>query len=575
MSELEELLSFRADHLAWPVPNDIVEFLGPIDAALYLQDRKDRILRSEQDPLRRGYVPKIWDTVYTQIKELRSRFPSGVIKIIIFGGNRSTKSRFGSNYVLDDCVRTPGRRWWCCDSTEAMARTNMMRLMYEQLPPEWKNLPTDNVTKAKYSIAGGFSENLVVWPNRSEIGFKFYSMDIANLPGPELDGVWADELIPLPWVETLTYRLVNRNGIMIITFTPELGWNETFGYFYEGAQILEESEGPLLPKYDGEGNVLGHKSVPRVMQCNDPTARIIFFHTSDNPFGNYPGLVQQLEGKSEEEILIRAYGLCTKAHTAAFPMFNRRVHVITEKEFKEIEEEYEEAERYHLIDPCDGRNWFMCWVICPGPDKWIVYREWPSHSHKAAYIEGVGFLGPWATTGAAADGVRGGGQKILGFGLEQYIEEILSKEGGEEIKARYIDSRYATQPKTETSYVTSLIEQLSEVGMDFLTMVAGKGRIIGLERTDGSVDLINSALFYDIETDLGKYSAKLGRVNVPQLQIVETCPNVIYALEHWTGMDGQKGACKDPIDVLRGAFLSSVNFVGEDLYSFIGGGIPR
>jgi hypothetical protein len=111
--------------------------------------------------------------------------------------------------------------------------------------------------------------------------------------------------------------------------------------------------------------------------------------------------------------------------------------------------------------------------------------------------------------------------------------------------------------------------------MDFLTMVAGKGRIIGLERTDGSVDLINSALFYDIETDLGKFSPKLGRVNVPQLQVVETCPNMIYALEHWTGMDGQKGACKDPIDVLRGAFLSSVNFVGEDLYSFIGGGIPR
>jgi hypothetical protein len=368
---------------------------------------------------------------------------------------------------------------------------------------------------------------------------------------------------------------VNRNGIMIITFTPELGWNETFGYFYKGAQALEEAEAPLLPKYDAEGRCTGYKRVPRVMQCADPAARILFFHTSDNPFGNYSGLVQQLQGKSEEEVLIRAYGLCTKAHTAAFPMFNRKAHVISEREFREIEEENGNAERYHLVDPCDGRNWFMGWVLCPESDQWIIYREWPSWGHKTAYIEGVGFPGPWATTGNAADGVRGGGQKIFGFSLERYVEEILQKEGGETIKARYIDSRYATSPRTDTGRITSLIEQIGEVGLDFLTMVPGKGRIIGLEKNDGSIDLINSALYYDVECALGKFNAKLGRLNVPQLRVVETCPNVIYALEHFTGQDGQKGACKDPIDVLRGVFLSSVNYVGAEMYNFVGGGIPR
>jgi hypothetical protein len=93
-----------------------------------------------------------------------------------------------------------------------------------------------------------------------------------------------------------------------------------------------------------------------------------------------------------------------------------------------------------------------------------------------------------------------------------------------------------------------------------------------MDRNDGSVDLINSALYYDVETDLGKFSPKLSRLNEPQLQVVETCPNTIYALEHWSGADGQKGACKDPIDCVRGLFLSSVNYISEDMYSFQGGG---
>ena len=123
--------------------------------------------------------------------------------------------------------------------------------------------------------------------------------------------------------------------------------------------------------------------------------------------------------------------------------------------------------------------------------------------------------------------------------------------------------------------MTTLIEQLGEAGMDFLAMVAGKGRIIATDNNDGSVDMINSALYYDLNTPLGKWSTELGRLNEPQLQVLETCPNVIYALEHWTGQDGQKGACKDPVDCVRGMFLTSVNFVGQSQYRWSGGGIPR
>jgi hypothetical protein len=575
--ELDALLQFRPTHLAWPIPPNVVERVGADDALLYLRGRKAEIEKSERDPLRCGYEPHIWNKVQWHIRDLRKKFPSGVIKIIIFGGNRSSKTRFAANYVNRDTASTPKRRWWCCDSTEAMSRTNQMRLIYEQFPPEWRNLPRSKITDVSYNLSDGFPKNRLVCPNASEVEFKFYSMDIGNLPGPELDGIWCDELVPLVWVETLVYRLINRNGILLITFTPELGWNETFGYFYEGAQALEETEAPLLPKYDEAGKLVGHKQVPRVMQCSDPTARILFFHTSDNPFGNYPALVQQLKNKSEEEILIRAYGVCTKSHSAAFPMFSKRAHVITTAQFLAITKEFPKGERTHLVDPCDGRMWFMIWVFCPSPNKWIIYREFPSYGHTAAYIQGIGMPGPWALSGAAADGVKGPAQDSKGFSLERYKEEIERQEGDELVLARYIDSRYATSPKSDHERMTTLQEQLTEVGIDFLCMTPGKGSILKTPTNtpDGSIDMINSALYYDVETELGEWSAELGRLNEPQLQVLETCPNTIYALEHWTGKDGQKGACKDPVDNVRGLFLTGVNYVGENQYVFKGGGIPR
>jgi hypothetical protein len=576
--KLEQLLEYEPAHLAWPIPSNIREKLPLDDLTIYLKARQTRIERATKDPLRYGYIPKIWEKVEDQIRALREKFPKGVIKLCIFGGNRSSKTRFAANFLNRSLKENPGARWWCCDSTEAQSRANQMRLIMEQFPPEWRNLERNEVTDIRYSVSDGFPKNMFVAPNKSECSFKFYSMDVENLPGPELDGIWADELIPLPWIESLIYRLANRNGIFIITFTPEFGWNETFGHFYEGAQVIEDEDAPLLPKLDEKGRTVGFERMPRVMQCQDPTARIIFFWTSDNPFGNYEAIVQEekAKGNNKDSIRIRLYGVCDKAHKVAFPMFSRKTHVITQSQFAKIMEEHPRGVAYHLIDPCDGRNWFMGWIFCPKLDWWIIYREWPSHSHPSSYIKGIGILGPWAVSGAAADGVRGPGQDTLGFSLERYKEEIEDKETNdgrvEDIFARYIDSRYATQRKTERETVTTLQEQCSEVGMDFLCMTA-ESRILGAR--DGSIDMINSALRYDPEIELGKWDAKRGRLNMPQLQVVETCPNTIWALEHWTGEDGQRGACKDPIDVIRGAFLSGVNFVDETLNVFTGGGIPR
>ena len=78
-----------------------------------------------------------------------------------------------------------------------------------------------------------------------------------------------------------------------------------------------------------------------------------------------------------------------------------------------------------------------------------------------------------------------------------------------------------------------------------------------------------------METELGKFSGKLGRLNNPRLLIVEDCPNTIFAMSHYTGLDGQKAAVKDFIDVIRMAFLSDVNQLTGNEYRWVGGGVPK
>jgi hypothetical protein len=61
---------------------------------------------------------------------------------------------------------------------------------------------------------------------------------------------------------------------------------------------------------------------------------------------------------------------------------------------------------------------------------------------------------------------------------------------------------------------------------------------------DERVLIINDLLCFNREADIDI------KTNYPRLMVHESCQNLIYSLREWTGHDGQKGACKDPIDAL-------------------------
>lgn len=530
----------------------------------YYSIRREAMIMESLDPYRNGYEPPVWKMADEALAKKREQFPVGVIEELDLGGNRASKTERIAKRLVKLMVEKPGAKVWFLQSTQTISRQSQQPIVWKYIPREWKPISgrskREITTKINYTQAGGFTEDTFVLPNGSQGWFKFYSVSVTDVEGPELDAAWPDELVTPEWLEFLRYRLVTRNGVLTTTFTPVEGYSPTVKEYLDNATTLEETDAELLPIRDEKGEVKLYEKVPRIQQPQNERAVIVYFHTSDNPYGNYPSMKETLRGKSRETILMRAYGVPSKTFGAALPMFRRNVHVITIEQWLGWVKKYPNGSRYHLVDPCSGRNWFMIWTYHPSPGKMIVYREWPSHGHINAYIPGIGDPGPWAISGKAHDGEKGPAQTAFGFGLERYKQEIERVENGEELSERWMDARYGNSPTVEREGTVTLIEKLSELDMEFRAMTSEKS-ILG--NNDGSLDLINSSLYYDTGTPIGEFSNDMARINEPELLVLETCPNLIYSLESWTGKDGGQGASKDPIDCLRGAFLSELDYVSD------------
>jgi len=404
--------------------------------------------------------------------------------------------------------------------------------VFKYIPPELKGLKKGQVVNISYTQKNGFSENKFIMPNGAECIFRNYAQDITVVEGGDCDLIWCDELVPLNWIETLRYRLVTRAGILLITFTPVEGYTPAVKEFLDGARTIRSVWAELL----GE-------AVPKVQRCVRRSSSIVYFHSSDNPFGGYQTMKATLESAPRSEIKTRAYGIPTRAIYTRFPRFRDTVHVI------EPEKIPREGSRYMFADPASARNWFLLWVRVDARGRHFVYREWPS---EGIYIPGVGDPGPWAEAdGRKADGRAGVAQASYGWGLERYAAEIGRLETDsagerEEIICRWMDSRFGNTPSLKNDAATTVIEEMA--GLDLAFAPAP------LDPIDEGVSLINSLLDFDAASD-----------KEARLYISSECKAVIFGLKVWSGRDEKLGACKDPIDCLRYMALAGLMDVGKSL----------
>ena len=94
---------------------------------------------------------------------------------------------------------------------------------------------------------------------------------------------------------------------IISSFTTVSGWTNVVSQYLTGARTFE-TKSPIF---------LMNEEVP-VLQQSIRNARIVYFHTQDNPYNSWEATKNQLKGANRDEILTRAFGVPTKPANTVF-----------------------------------------------------------------------------------------------------------------------------------------------------------------------------------------------------------------------------------------------------------------
>ena len=202
----------------------------------------------------------------------------------------------------------------------------------------------------------------------------------------------------------------------------------------------------------------------------------MYLHTDENPFGGYQRIAKDLEGRTEDDILVRAYGVPVKSTTTLLPLFNTEVNVLSDTPnkynmtFPDISEK-DNFTCYMVVDPAGARNYSAIWAGVDEEGTVYIRKEFPD---KDTYGDWAIFGDPKWRYGPAS--------KKLGLDVEGYsnlfkdIEENL----GINIYERIGDSRYFAREDENNDDLFRLFEQR---GMYFL---ASNGTIedVGINALD-------------------------------------------------------------------------------------------
>ncbi len=575
---------------------------------------------------------KDWEWWSAEIRRVLG-FRGPVRMVMINGGNRAGKTQYAAKRGVQILYSGRKKEVWCFHNTRPMSVQYQMPVVNGHLPAgkKFAQIQDGRPEYICYKTATGFSNDKFVNERGGTMMFKWYSSDPKDIEGGEIDFGWGDEHIDAARVDTLKMRVATRDGKLLLTFTPTEGYSDTVRLLHEGADKVRVDAAWLLPDDEGaalpwralgfadeeeweRAKVLGPNSLPedvhrwieegpqdaglcakesvkvgdrrfklmpRVLRCMGTMmggrisheAAVVFFRSSDNPYGNPETVIRMCMGKSAAWVKERFYGLAEKSASARFPKFSERVHVLGRDSIPQG------GTNYCLCDPSNGRNFVFLWARVIGEDVYF-YREWPGNYP----IEGVGLPGPWAELdGKKLDGRKGPAQSPFGFNLMRYKEELVRLEGwdvegqGKDVKdwvpgprsremvvERYIDARAGAMAVTKADETSTLIDEMNrDLNMDWIPVnLVGNNSVLG---DSSAVHLINDALYYDDDRPVDL-------TNRPRMYVCEDCVNLIFALKIWTGMDGNKGACKDFVDLVRYFFAQGLVDAGSGREMEVTGG---
>lgn len=591
------------------------------------------------EPLTHGFILAPWYDLLDQFGHART--------VYCGGGKRASKTECAAWLFVRSCLAYPGGRRWVLGETEKSSQNIQQPAIWRYLPRAWRtqlNAKESRDFKLKYAEGRGFSDNLLVMPTEPPTIVQFLSFvqDPQHYQGWKLGGEmhkpasltaadgrefaipnlgwWADENMPLLWLETAETRSQDLQSCGLWTFSPLEGITATIKELLGTPRVMTQKQAPLLAQH--RVFVPGCKpgQMPTIVECSRPKTRAVFFFRQDNPFGRYEDHAAEIRSKPDTVIMRDSYGWAVDVRHRAFPKFGA-VHIIKPQHLPM------EGTNYMFTDPAGARRWATIWVRVDPRGYHFIYRDWPDKCR----------FGDWAIPSdkeEEPDGRPGPAQQSDGTGVTGYKELFLDAETismeitaqgewvdqdpyrrrlaneimlgarkkpagdnrwdpadvrevrtgladplREEIISRRLDPRAAGQEHAQEQGAKTVVELFADVvsgpnGVISEPMVleaAYSGRQIGTgENAQIGTGLaeVNELLDWDPFHPDGLVVG----INEPKLYVSSTCEQVIWMLQTYTARGGSRGGCKDFADLVRYMALANLQFIGAEGLMGTGGG---
>jgi hypothetical protein len=462
-----------------------------------------RILAAEEDPLRYGFDLAGWDRMKAGLKEHN--------ECLTLGGNRSGKTTGCAKLVMQAVTENTDGHIVCFSQNADTSIKVQQAAIWEMMPKEFKRKTKSIEGYINFSMQNGFTGSSFIFPDtRTRVDFKTYTQYSNN------------QTI----LEGFEFGFKKTEGLNIGA------WLDEYLGYLKGAETLETREAELL----------SNKPLPVKQYSPERDASIVYLHSDENPFGGYERIAKDLANRSEEDIMVRAYGVPVKSMTSLLPLFSTEVNVLGDEEnkhgmkFPEINDDFTV---YQVVDPAGARNYSALWAAVNENEDVYIMRDWPD---RATYGEWALFGDPKWRYGPAS--------KKIGLDVQGYVElfKEIEEEMGIKVMERIGDSRFFAK---ENENNTDLFTSFEDYGMVFVPS-DGKNEEIGITAVD---EWFNYNPNYDID-----------EANRPRCYIHEGCENLIDSLINYNSNGKMDEALKDFFDLIR--YLRMTNGgLGPDHYN--------
>jgi hypothetical protein len=352
------------DILRWSDGDVVTAFSYAADK---LREIAEHAERQRIDPFNYGYEDPAWDDLDWGLMKKRLQHPGLPLEVLITGGNGGGKSFYCASRLIHFLAGQPRALAWIHSMDEQNSKLVMQSAFYHYLPLNYKtesgrNKKNVNVNLS-YNVNSGFTNNAFSLNNGAVGQFRFWTKEMDTLEGGRPWVAQSDEMLPKPWKDSITRRLLTNagptardtplwegllrakekdpamkfprshlhrllRGFHLISFTPINGRTEVVREFQDGAVVVKSIDADLLPVRDASGEVTGCEKVPKEMQPRNPLQWCYFIHAWNNPIGgNWDAIRRIAPTETRHKILWWVYGVAENTVSSPFPQFSAAAHV--------------------------------------------------------------------------------------------------------------------------------------------------------------------------------------------------------------------------------------------------------